>query len=167
MASLNQVTLIGNLTRKPEIRYTPKDTAVGDISIAINSSYKDQQGTVHDEVCYVDIVAWGRQAETAQEFLDKGAPILVEGRLQLDQWETKEGEKKSRLRVRADRITFLNRAPNREGGGGDREGFDQRPERQQRSEGRQAPAQRQPPASRPPPPGDDFHDSHPDDDVPF
>lgn len=166
MASLNQVTLIGNLTRKPEIRYTPKGTAVGDISIAINSSYKDQQGTVHDEVCYVDIVAWGRQAETAQEFLDKGAPILVEGRLQLDQWETKEGEKKSRLRVRADRITFLNRAPNREGGG-DREGFDQRPERQQRSEGRQAPAQRQPPASRPPPPGDDFHDSHPDDDVPF
>lgn len=101
--------LMGNLTRDPEVRYTPKGTAVGDLAMAINMSYKTADGQNKDEVCYVDIVAWGRQAETCKEFLTKGSPIFVEGRLQLDQWESKEGEKKSRLRVRAERIQFLGR----------------------------------------------------------
>lgn len=114
MADLNKVMLIGNLTRDPEVRHTPKGTAVGDLSMAINQSYKGQDGQIREEVCYVDVVTWGRQAETCKEYLSKGSPIFVEGRLQLDQWETKEGEKRSRLRVRAERIQFLGRG---KGGG--------------------------------------------------
>ena len=115
MASLNKVLLMGNLTRDPEVRHTPKGTAVGDLAMAINMTYKAQDGTEKEEVCYVDVVVWGRQAETCRDYLTKGAPVFVEGRLQLDQWEGPEGEKKSRMRVRADRVQFLSR---RGGGGG-------------------------------------------------
>jgi single-strand DNA-binding protein len=114
VASLNKVFLMGNLTRDPEVRHTPKGTAVGDLAMAINLTYRAQDGTEKEEVCYVDVVVWGRQAETCRDYLSKGAPIFVEGRLQLDQWEGPEGEKKSRLRVRADRVQFLSRG----GGGG-------------------------------------------------
>ena len=114
MASLNKVLLMGNLTRDPEVRHTPKGTAVGDLAMAINMTYKAQDGTEKEEVCYVDVVVWGRQAETCRDYLTKGAPVFVEGRLQLDQWEGPEGEKKSRMRVRADRVQFLSRS----GGGG-------------------------------------------------
>ncbi|TFE70410.1 single-stranded DNA-binding protein [Methylacidiphilum sp. Yel] len=107
MADLNKVFLIGNLTRDPECRYTPKGTPVGDISLAINSSYRAQDGQVKDEVCFVEVVIWGRQAETCKEYLQKGSLVFVEGRLQMEQWETKEGEKRTRMRVRADRIQFL------------------------------------------------------------
>ncbi|QSR89247.1 single-stranded DNA-binding protein [Methylacidiphilum caldifontis] len=110
MADLNKVFLIGNLTRDPECRYTPKGTPVGDLSLAINSSYRSQDGQVKDEVCFVEVVIWGRQAETCKEYLQKGSLIFVEGRLQMEQWETKEGEKRSRMRVRADRIQFLGKA---------------------------------------------------------
>jgi single-strand DNA-binding protein len=109
VASLNKVFLMGNLTRDPEVRHTPKGTAVGDLAMAINLTYRAQDGTEKEEVCYVDVVVWGRQAETCRDYLSKGAPIFVEGRLQLDQWEGPEGEKKSRLRVRADRVQFLSR----------------------------------------------------------
>jgi len=114
VASLNKVLLMGNLTRDPEVRHTPKGTAVGDLAMAINMTYKAQDGTEKEEVCYVDVVVWGRQAETCRDYLTKGAPVFVEGRLQLDQWEGPEGEKKSRMRVRADRVQFLSRS----GGGG-------------------------------------------------
>lgn len=110
MPDLNKVLLMGNLTRDPEVRYTPKGSAVGDLSIAINRVYNTDDGQKREEVCYVDIVVWGRQAETCKEYLSKGRPIFVEGRLQLDQWES-NGEKKSKLRVVAERIQFL-------GGGG-------------------------------------------------
>lgn len=109
MASMNRVFLMGNLTKAPALRYTPSGTAVADLSLAINSSYVNKAGEKKDEVCYVDIVAWGRQAETAAEYLTKGSPILVEGRLQLDSWETGEGDKRSKLRVRAARVQFLGR----------------------------------------------------------
>jgi single-strand DNA-binding protein len=158
MADLNKVFLMGNLTRDPEVRYTPKGTAVGDLALAINSSYKAQDGTTKEEVCYVDVVAWGRQAETCKEFLQKGSPIFVEGRMQFDSWETKEGEKRSRLRVRAERVQFLGR-PRGTGapvGGSGRGGHD-------RAEGGE-PAPRRPAA---PPVQDDAHDLPPDDDVPF
>jgi len=118
MPDLNRVMLLGNLTRDPEVRYTPKGTAVGDMSLAVNQKFKGQDGQEREEVCYVDLVAWGRQAETCKEFLSKGSPIFVEGRLQLDQWETKEGEKRSRLRVRAERIQFLGRPAGRGQAGG-------------------------------------------------
>src|ERR1043165_2499364 len=107
MPDLNKVMLMGNLTRDPEVRYTPKGTAVGELGIAINSSYRSQDGTNREEVCYVDIEVWDRQAETCKQYLQRGSPVFIEGRLKLDQWETKEGEKKSRLRVRAERVQFL------------------------------------------------------------
>jgi single-strand DNA-binding protein len=114
-ASLNKVLLMGNLTRDPEVRYTPKGTAVGDLAIAINDSYKAQDGTIKETVTYVDIEVWGRQAETCKQYLTKGRPIFVEGQLKLDQWE-QDGQKKSKLRVRADRVQFLGGGPGRTGG---------------------------------------------------
>lgn len=109
MASLNRVLLMGNLTKAPVLRYTPGGAAVADLSLAINSSFMNKAGERKDEVCYVDVVTWGRQAETAAEYLTKGSPIFVEGRLQLDSWETGEGDKRSKLRVRASRVQFLGR----------------------------------------------------------
>jgi len=109
-ASLNKVLLMGNLTRDPEVKYTPKGNAVGDLSIAINDSYKAQDGTIKETVTYVDIEVWGRTAENCKQYLSKGRPVFVEGQLRLDQWE-QEGQKRSKLKVRADRIQFL-------GGGG-------------------------------------------------
>jgi len=122
MASLNKVLLMGNLTRDPEVRYTPKGTAVGDLAIAINDSYKTQDGTIKETVTYVDIEVWGRQAETCKQYLTKGRPIFVEGQLRLDQWETPQGEKKRLLRVRADRVQFLGGGGAGGGGGGGRGG---------------------------------------------
>jgi single-strand DNA-binding protein len=116
-ASLNKVFLMGNLTRDPEVKYTPKGTAVGDLAIAINDSYKAQDGTIKETVTYVDIEVWGRQAETCKQYLSKGRPIFVEGQLRLDQWETPQGEKKSRMKVRALSVQFLG-APGGAGGGG-------------------------------------------------
>ena len=112
MASYNRVLLMGNLTRNPEIRYTPSGTAVADLGLAVNESFKNKAGETVERTCFVDVVVWGRQAETAAEYLHKGSPAFVEGRLQLDQWETQEGEKRSKLRVRADRVQFLG-APGR------------------------------------------------------
>lgn len=109
MASLNKVFLMGNLTRDPEVRYTPKGTAVADLGMAINMVYRTQDGSDREEVVYVDVVTWGRQAETCGQYLSKGSPVFVEGRLQLDQWEDKDGQKRSRLRVRAERVQFLGR----------------------------------------------------------
>jgi single-strand DNA-binding protein len=109
MASLNKVFLIGNLTRDPELRHTPKGTSVGDLRLAINMNYRTADGTEREEVCYVDIVTWGRQAETCKDYLNKGSPILVEGRLQFEQWEGQNGEKRNRLRVNAERVQFLGR----------------------------------------------------------
>jgi single-strand DNA-binding protein len=122
MASLNKVILVGNLTRDPEIRHTPKGTAVVDLGMAINEKYRLQDGTDKEEVCFVDVVVWGRQAETCKEYLSKGSPLLVDGRLQFDQWETQQGEKRSRLRVRADRVQFLGRGGAGGGAGGSNSG---------------------------------------------
>ncbi len=158
MADLNRVFLMGNLTRDPEVRYTPKGTAVGDLSLAIKMVYKTAEGQNKEEVCYVDIVVWGRQAETCKEYLTKGRPIFVEGRLQLDQWETKEGEKKSRLRVRAERIQFLGQGGANRGGSSSSEGGESSG-RPRTSRSQEAPA----PVSH-----ENFEgDSSSDDDIPF
>jgi single-strand DNA-binding protein len=116
-ASLNKVLLMGNLTRDPEVKYTPKGTAVCDLGIAINDSYKAQDGTIKETVTYVDVEVWGRTAENCKQYLTKGRPVFVEGQLRLDQWETPQGEKKSRMKVRADRVQFLGGGPGRTGGG--------------------------------------------------
>jgi single-strand DNA-binding protein len=107
MSSLNKVILIGNLTRDPELRTTPKGTPVGEIALALNETYKSQDGKSQERTTYVDVVLWGRQAEVANDYLKKGRQVMVEGKLQLDQWESKEGEKRSRIRVRGDNLQFL------------------------------------------------------------
>jgi len=112
MSTLNRVFLMGNLTRDPEVRYTPSGTAVGDLGLAVNETYKNKAGESVEKTVFVDIEVWARQAETCAEYLYKGSPIFVEGRLKLDQWENQQGEKRSKLRVRADRVQFLG-APKR------------------------------------------------------
>ena len=106
MPNLNRVLLMGNLTRDPELRYTPAGTPVGNLRLAINSTYKDKTGQRKDEVCYVTIVVWNKQAELCQQYLKKGRAVLVEGRLIYRSWE-QEGKTRSTLEVRADRVQFL------------------------------------------------------------
>ena len=177
MASLNKVMLIGNLTRDPEVRYTPKGSAVADIAIAVNRVYTADNGERREEVTYVDVVLWARLAELAGQYLHKGRPVFIEGRLQMDSWEDKAtGQKRSRLRVVGENIQFLDR---REGGptGGDEQGS--------HGGGNSAPAPRQfarpqggggggqrPAPARQSQPSDEFSegpitDGLDDDDIPF
>lgn len=114
MGSMNRVFLMGNLTRAPELRKTPSGIAVSDLGLAVNEKYRNKAGDLIDSVCFADIVVWGRQAETCGQYLGKGSPIIVEGRLQLDQWKTNSGENRSRLRIRAERVQFLS-SPRRAG----------------------------------------------------
>lgn len=116
MASYNKVMLMGNLTRDPEVRYTPKGSAVADLAIAVNRVYTAENGEKREEVTYVDVVLWARLAELAGQYLHKGRPVFIEGRLQMDQWEDKQtGQKRSRLRVVGEVMQFLD--SKREGGG--------------------------------------------------
>src|SRR3954471_12988896 len=119
MANFNKVILAGNLTRDPELRYTPKGTAIAKFGLAINRTWKNETGETKEEVTFVDIDAFGKQAETLGKYMKKGRPILVEGRLRLDQWDDKQtGQKRSRLGVVLEAFQFLGSAPGREGGGG-------------------------------------------------
>lgn len=111
MASLNRVFFIGNLTRDPELRYIPSGTPVVSFGLAINTSYSSASGGVKEEVCFVRVVAWGKQAEACNQYLKKGRSVFVEGRLVYRSWE-QEGAKRSTLEVRADRVQFL--GPRRE-----------------------------------------------------
>lgn len=108
MASLNKVMLIGNLTRKPEVRYTPAGKAVCDFSIAINSSWKTDSGQKREEVTFVDCTAWNKTAEIMEQFLEKGSPIYVEGKLTTESWEDKTtGAKKTKTKVTIEVVQFL------------------------------------------------------------
>jgi len=108
MASLNKVMLIGNLTRDPEIRYTPKGQAVTDIGLAVNRVYSTESGEKREEVTFIDITLWGRTAEVVHQYCKKGRPLFVEGRLQLDTWDDKQtGQKRSKLKVIGDGIQLL------------------------------------------------------------
>ncbi len=107
MASYNRVILLGNLTRDPEIRYTPTGTAVCEIGLAVNNRRKNADGAWVDEPVFVDITLWERTAEVASEYLTKGSPLLVEGRLKLDTWQAQDGQKRSKLKVVGDRIQLL------------------------------------------------------------
>ena len=110
MASFNRVILVGNLTRDIELKYTPGGTAVTDIGMAVNDRRKNASGEWVDETTFVDVTLWGRTAEVASEYLGKGSPILVEGRLKLDSWET-DGQKRSKLRVVCERMQMLGGGP--------------------------------------------------------
>jgi single-strand DNA-binding protein len=107
MANFNRVILMGNLTRDPELRYTPSGAPVCNFDLAVNRSYTTQAGERRDEVCFITIVTWGKQAETCAEYLNKGRTALVEGRLTQRSWETPEGQKRSKHEVVADRVQFL------------------------------------------------------------
>ena len=106
MASYNRVILVGNLTRDVELRYTPSSLAVTDIGLAVNDRRKNQQGEWIEETTFVDVTLWGRTAEVAGEYLSKGSPVLIEGRLKLDSWET-DGQKRSKLKVVGERMVML------------------------------------------------------------
>src|SRR5580698_7121650 len=149
MANFNKVILAGNLTRDPELRYTPKGTAIAKISLAINRSWKSETGEMKEEVTFVDVDAFGRTAENIGQYFKKGRPILIEGRLKLDQWEDKQtNQKRSKLGVVMENFQFMDSKGSGDGGDAPRS--------------RPAPPAKSPPAENgdgPPPPEDD--------DVPF
>src|SRR4026209_1362142 len=153
MANFNKVILAGNLTRDPELRYTPKGTAVAKIGMVLNRSWKSETGETKEEVTFVDVEAWGRQAEVIGQYLKKGRPVLIEGRLSLDSWEDKNTHQKmSKLKVVLESFSFLDSRG--EGGGGGGESFR-----------KAAPAAAATPASANGP--EEMAEPPSDDDVPF
>ena len=107
MANFNKIFLIGNLTKDPELRYTPQGTAVVNLRLAVNRKFKNKNQELKEETCFVTVVAWSRQAETCNQYLHKGSSIFVEGILQSRSWEDNAGQKRSIIDVRADRVQFL------------------------------------------------------------
>jgi single-strand DNA-binding protein len=161
MRGYNKVILVGNLTRDPELRYTPKGTAVAKIGLAINRVWRDESGANKEEVTFVDVDAWGKQAETISQYLKKGRPILVEGRLKLDQWDDKQtNQKRSRLGVVLEAFQFLDSGGGQGGAGFSSDG----PSDASRQQAR--PAATRPAAAAPPPASDEMPPDA-EDDVPF
>ena len=163
MANLNKVMLIGNVTRDPEIRYTPKGTALVELGIAVNRRYTADNGEKREETTFVDVTFWGRTAEIANEYLRKGRSVYVEGRLQLDSWDDKQtGQKRSKLRVVGEEMQMLGSREGGGGGGASRTEYDEEP--------RAARPQQQRPAGRPATPPKAAVDPDLDvegDDIPF
>src|SRR5689334_5003171 len=152
MASFNKVILVGNLTRDPELRYTPKGMAIAKVGLAINRNWTSESGEKKEEVTFVDVDIFGRTAENVAQYMKKGRPILIEGRLRLDQWDDKQtGQKRSKLGVVGEVVQFLGSPA---GGGG---------------EGGEPAPRRQAPASAPAPSSSAAEPDMPppDDDVPF
>ena len=161
MPNLNKVMLMGNLTRDPEIKYTPKGMAIAHFGIAVNRVWSNEAGEKQEEVTFIDIEMFGRKAEVVGEYFKKGKPIYVEGRLKLDSWDDKAtGQKKSKLKVVGETFEFLGSREGGGGGGGEHgEGWSEARPQQSRPAGR--------PASPPPrPPADPDLDA-PEDDIPF
>jgi single-strand DNA-binding protein len=156
MASYNKVILVGNLTRDPELRYTPKGMAIAKIGLAVNRRWTPEGGEQREETTFVDIDAFGKQAETIAQYMKKGSPLLVEGRLRLDQWDDKQtGQKRSKLGVVLEGFQFL-------GSGGTRT------EGAPPAEAARRPAAPAAPAAEPAPPPPSESDGPPhEDDVPF
>ncbi len=162
MASFNRVILLGNLTRDPEIRYTQSGLAVCNLGLAVNERYKNANGDLVDEPVFVDVTLWKREAEVASEYLSKGSPVLIEGRLKLDTWQGTDGQKRSKLLVVCLRLQLLG---SRQGGGPPGEGDPP-------GEGVPRPApRREPQRSQPGPVHEEFDapppDMPPGDDIPF
>lgn len=111
MASLNKVFLMGNLTKDPELRYTPQGTAVANLRLAVNRRFKDKNQELKDEVCFITAVVWDKQAESCNQYLHKGSPLFVEGRLQSRSWEDASGAKRNTIEVRAERVQFMGSPP--------------------------------------------------------
>lgn len=160
MANLNKVYLMGRLTRDPDLRYTPKGTAVADIAMAINRYRSGGDGGDRtEETTFVDVTLWGKQAETANQYLSKGREVFIEGRLQLDSWEDKSsGQKRSKLKVVGESMQFVG-GP---GGGGSSGGGDSQSSGGDSHGDEPRPAQ----PSAPPQQSHDSYDDD-DDDIPF
>ncbi|MDD5281209.1 MAG: single-stranded DNA-binding protein [Candidatus Omnitrophica bacterium] len=107
MASYNKVLLMGNLTKDPELRYTPQGTAVVNLRLAVNRKYRTKEQELKEEVCFITAVVWNKQAETCNQYLHKGSGVFVEGRLQSRSWEDNTGAKRSVIEVRAERVQFM------------------------------------------------------------
>ena len=145
MASYNKVFLLGNLTRDPEVRYTPKGSAVADLGIAVNRQYTLDNGEKREEVTFVDVTFWGRTAEVAGEYLKKGRSVFIEGRLQLDTWDDKQsGQKRSKLKVIGEMMQMLGGRPGGAGAEDSSGGGEEAPVRSAKSGGgsRSAPPQK-------------------------
>jgi single-strand DNA-binding protein len=112
MSAMNRVFLMGNLTRDPELRQTQSGSAVTDLGLAVSESYTNKEGQTVETTVFTDVAVWGPSAEACKQYLAKGSPVLVEGKLELNTWQTKDGQKQSKLRVRADRVHFLGRPRN-------------------------------------------------------
>lgn len=181
MANLNRVMLMGNLTRDPELRHLPSNMAVTKVGLAVNRTWRNQQGEQQEETTYVDCEAFGRQAEVINQYLQKGKPIFIEGRLRLDQWQDKDGNNRSKMKVIIERFQFIDSRGGGEGGGGEG-GGGQRGQGNQggyggqsgggyEDQGDQAPPQRQQQQQYAPPRGappmGDPHEPVQEDDIPF
>ena len=160
MPNLNKVMLMGNLTRDPELRYTPNNTAVCQIGVAVNRRWRDQDGQQQEEVTFVDCEAWSKTADLINQYMRKGRPIFIEGRLKLDQWKDKEGNNRSKLKVVVENFQFVDTKADAEAsasGGGQRGASAPRG-----GERDYAPASA--PASAPP---DEPHTAVGEEDIPF
>ncbi len=168
MPNLNKVMLMGNLTRDPEIKYTPKGTAIASFGLAVNRKYSTDGGEKREEVTFIDLDAFGRTAEVIGEYFKKGRPIYVEGRLKLDTWDDKQtGQKKSKLRVVVDSFEFLGGREDGGGGGSSNAAGEREYSESRQSESRPAARPASRPAAPPPrPPADPDLDAS-DDDIPF
>ena len=156
MASFNQVTLIGNLTRDVEVRHIPSGTAVAEVSLAVNEKWTNKDGSKGESVAFIDCTLWGRTAELAAEYLSKGSPVLFAGKLVQDSWDDKEtGQKRSRLKVKVETMQFLSSGGGKQGGAEHQE----RPATNYRQQSQQRAAQQKPQYSE--------YDAAPDDDTPF
>jgi single-strand DNA-binding protein len=155
MLEMNKVFLIGNLTQDPELRSLTSGTPLAEFGLAVNHTYKDKSGERRDDTVFIQIVSWGRLAEFAGDWLKKGRKVLVEGRLKFDSWETKEGSRRSRIKVTADRIQFADSRPAETSGGtytAHNENPHQAPQQQpapQQSQTQQSPYTQQPAAQQP------------------
>jgi single-strand DNA-binding protein len=159
MASFNQVTLVGNLTRDVEVRFIPSGQAVADVALAVNEKWTNKDGSKGESVAFVDCTLWGKTAEVAGEYLSKGSPVLFSGKLVQDHWEDKEsGQKRSKLKVKVETMQFLGSKPDGSGGSADQ------------SRERQASNQRQqqrPSGKAPHATQYEEYDPTPDDNTPF
>jgi single-strand DNA-binding protein len=156
MASYNRVILLGNLTRDPELRYIPSGMAVADIGLAVNDRRKNANGEWVEETTFVDVTVWGRTAEVMSEYLSKGSPVLIEGRLKLDTWEAQDGQKRSKLKVTCERMQMVGAK-----GQGGPEGGGPRAASRQSNQYSQAASPPEMMDDAPPP------ESPPGDDIPF
>lgn len=117
MITLNKVFLVGNLARDPDLRHTPSGTAVTEFRLAVSDSYTTSSGEKHDRTCFIDVVSWRKLAESCAEYLKKGSPVFVEGRLEQDTWTTGDGQRRSRIRVVAYSVQFIRREVERSASG--------------------------------------------------